>query len=528
MLTIGQRRPLKITQAAGLAPTDAKGTATLEVEIATRLKLPPGEKPADWNVKVDLNDGAIRNIRGRRVDHAQLAILARPGSVSIDGHARIDGVKAELAMVEPFGEGALAPRRRQVRLRLDRTARRALGLRLEDYLTGPVDAAVEDLGGGMSRVSVDLGAAAIAVPTIAWSKGKGVPARAEFELRTQAGRTTISNLTLAGRDFSARGKLSFDAQGVRSADLPHVRLNANNSFSLQVKRHEGRYEVDVLGAQFDLRALMRRLMKGGTKIPAGGPDLRLAARFATLRGFHDRVLKGVTLSLDLRRGEVRSLDFRAVTGRNAPVRVSMEPTGRHTGTRVMMSTADAGDLLAFADLYTKMRGGRLEVRLNRDGKGIFAGKIEATQFTVLNEPRLRLLADKRQMQRHDAESGRREVEQPASKRSVVKWVRAQIRRGPGFLTIRDGQLRGGDMAAIFAGTVYDRRGRMAMKGTFLPAYGLNRALSNIPVLGYAMGNGRKRGLLGITFRLRGATRNPRLEVNPISLLTPGVLRRIFE
>ena len=82
--------------------------------------------------------------------------------------------------------------------------------------------------------------------------------------------------------------------------------------------------------------------------------------------------------------------------------------------------------------------------------------------------------------------------------------------------------------AAFRGIVRDANGRMNVTGTFLPAYGLNNAVSKIPVLGLAFGSGRKRGLFGITFALRGDASAPGLVVNPLSLFTPGVLRQIME
>jgi hypothetical protein len=50
----------------------------------------------------------------------------------------------------------------------------------------------------------------------------------------------------------------------------------------------------------------------------------------------------------------------------------------------------------------------------------------------------------------------------------------------------------------------------------------------VPIIGSILGNGRDRGLLGITFKLEGPFDTPRLSVNPLSLIAPGVFRNIFE
>jgi hypothetical protein len=76
--------------------------------------------------------------------------------------------------------------------------------------------------------------------------------------------------------------------------------------------------------------------------------------------------------------------------------------------------------------------------------------------------------------------------------------------------------------------VRDSNGRMDMTGTFMPAYGLNSLFGQLPIIGAILGNGRDRGLLGITFKMVGSFEAPKLTVNPLSLIAPGVFRNIFE
>ena len=78
------------------------------------------------------------------------------------------------------------------------------------------------------------------------------------------------------------------------------------------------------------------------------------------------------------------------------------------------------------------------------------------------------------------------------------------------------------------GTVFDKNDRMRITGTFLPAYGLNSLFADIPVLGLLLGNGRDRGLIGVTYLLEGDTKKPDVYVNPLSAIAPGVFRSIFE
>jgi hypothetical protein len=94
--------------------------------------------------------------------------------------------------------------------------------------------------------------------------------------------------------------------------------------------------------------------------------------------------------------------------------------------------------------------------------------------------------------------------------------------------IENGVLRGDQIGATFQGIVRDRKGNMDMTGTFMPAYGLNRLFAELPLIGVILGNGSDRGLIGITFKLTGKFDQPNLQINPLSIIAPGVFRQIFE
>jgi hypothetical protein len=62
----------------------------------------------------------------------------------------------------------------------------------------------------------------------------------------------------------------------------------------------------------------------------------------------------------------------------------------------------------------------------------------------------------------------------------------------------------------------------------MPAYGLNRLFAEVPIVGFILGNGSDRGLIGITFRVTGTIEKSSMQINPLSIIAPGVFRQIFE
>ena len=107
-------------------------------------------------------------------------------------------------------------------------------------------------------------------------------------------------------------------------------------------------------------------------------------------------------------------------------------------------------------------------------------------------------------------------------------MRAEFTRAPGKLNVRDGVVWGPAMGATIEGSFDYLRDNVNMRGTFVPAYALNNFLARVPVLGLFLGGGQNEGVFGMTYEVVGPTGNATLRVNPMSMVAPGFLRKIFE
>jgi hypothetical protein len=64
-----------------------------------------------------------------------------------------------------------------------------------------------------------------------------------------------------------------------------------------------------------------------------------------------------------------------------------------------------------------------------------------------------------------------------------------------------------------------------VSGTIIPMTEVNSLIGKIPLLGNLLGGDT--GLIAATYTMKGPTSNPTVMVNPLSVLAPGVLRRIL-
>lgn len=267
-------------------------------------------------------------------------------------------------------------------------------------------------------------------------------------------------------------------------------------------------------------------MKAGSdQSQGGGDDITIKAQLDRVTGFNGESLSNVNLVYAERGSQIEDVNLSAVTGSGQALVARIAKAGADN--TLELTTGDAGALARFADIYQNMRGGLLNLKLRDRGGRSWRGSVDIRKFQLVGEQRLQSMvstptgADGRSLN----QAVRRDIDV-----SSARFERgfAQLALDRGAIRVDGGVLRGTDVGATFQGTVRDNNGIMDMTGTFMPAYGLNRIFGELPLIGVLLGNGRDRGLLGITFKLNGPFNQPKLTVNPLSIIAPGVFRSIFE
>jgi hypothetical protein len=71
------------------------------------------------------------------------------------------------------------------------------------------------------------------------------------------------------------------------------------------------------------------------------------------------------------------------------------------------------------------------------------------------------------------------------------------------------------------------RNTIDSQGVIAPKSVINKIVSAIPLIGKTLSGRNKEGILAISYSLSGPLRNPRMNVNPLSVLTPGITKEVF-
>ncbi|MEM9999877.1 MAG: hypothetical protein AAF940_03255, partial [Pseudomonadota bacterium] len=407
----------------------------------------------------------------------------------------------------------------------DDSSRRTLAPGLETILTGVTDIIVDREQEDM-WVTASLREATFSLPWIGWSKGRGIPASVAFQLLDRGSQTTLDQFNFKGDGFGATGRIDVGTDGLNAARLRQVSLNPGDNFSVDLSREGERFDIDVDGSLIDLRALMRhvRAQLQATGDPGDDTPVNIEARFRTVAGFNGETMRNVSASGRIRNGGIDSFSVTGVGASGMPFSVVINGQGAER--RMRVEAFDAGEFLRFLDLYGQIQGGALGLDLTAASNGDLRGPLEIRDFRIFNEPALDRLVSTRP---DETGSLRDAINRDLDLREVpFDSGVADLVFGSGSLDVSQAYIRGPLVGFAMQGRVFDRNNQTRITGTFLPAYGLNSIFAEIPLLGLLLGNGRDRGLIGVTFLLEGDFDQPRVTVNPLSVIAPGIFRNIFQ
>jgi hypothetical protein len=192
---------------------------------------------------------------------------------------------------------------------------------------------------------------------------------------------------------------------------------------------------------------------------------------------------------------------------------------------IYLTTGDAGALFRFADFYSRVYGGEAQIVIEppRPDGTPQDGTIHLKEFTIRGEPALD------RMQAAAPADPNETRGQSRSSSPGVAFLRMQVdfNRTPGRFNIREAVIFGPAIGATVDGVLDFAGDRVHLRGTYVPAYGLNNLFGQLPIVGLFLG-GPKEGLIAITFEIVGPASGPTLRVNPMSAAAPGFLRKLFE
>ena len=520
--------PINALDQIGLKPEELDGEVSSKVTARFGLIAEQSPPPPEWTVDLKMSDVDVaKPVEGRVLTQMNGSLFVTPEQATLKADALVDGALMTLDVLQPVGESGVAVQRK-LSGTLSPEAREKLAPGTSALISGPVGFMLDVNAEGGQAVKLDLKPAKLTVPGIGWTKDKGIAATLQFLMQSDGDETRLSSLTLSGDGFKASGEVLLKDGELSTADFDHVMLSSRDDYHVAVARKGAAYQVEIGGKAIDVRPLIAQAKSVGTATPedkSNAVQVEVSGSVDAVHGYSDEKLSSGSIRYRGKGDRIDLLDFKAVT--KSGQALVMAVMRDEAGESVEITSGDAGAFARFAGVYSRIQGGLLNIRLKSTDSPVRSGVIDVRNFVIAGEPRLSSLVST--PSKKDGKSLKDAVKADINvSKARFEVANARVVSGNGELRISEGIIRGPELGASFQGKVLDSKGNMDMTGTFMPAYGLNRLFGELPVIGLLLGNGRDRGLIGITFRLAGKTDSPLLQVNPLSVIAPGVFRSIFE
>ena len=504
-----------------LDPASSRGTVDAQVALNMLIGRNAPKKSASYTVTADLNNfAADKMLMGQKVEASSLRVSASPNGYEVTGDLKINGTPATIDLSKKKGA---ADAELHLQAMIDEAARRRLGIDFGGAVTGTIPVKVVSRIGGDKdpplAVEADLTAVKIDNLLPGWVKAAGKSAHATYTLVKTAQSVRFEDLTIAGSGVNVKGSVELDGSNdIVSANFPVFSLSGGDKVSLKADRTgDGVLRVTMRGDVFDGTNFVKTSLAGAepAKAKRKQADLDLDVKLGTVLGHNGETLRGLELRLMRRDGHIRSFSMNGKIGRDTPLKGDLRVRARDNHQVVFFETDDAGALFRFTDIYPRMFGGQMWVAMDppTPDRAPQLGTLYIRNFVVRGEPGLDRVV-----------SGA-----PGQGQGGVQFseMHCDFTRVPGRMEVRDGVVRGPVVGATIEGQIDYVKNDMRLRGTFVPFYGLNNMFGQLPIVGLFLGAGSNEGLVGITYEASGPPSSPRVTVNPVTAIAPGLLRKFI-
>lgn len=529
--------PLGYPSKFGIDPKAIGGEAATRIELQVPIK--------DKTKTSDIRFATASNIHGLLfpgvlngidLQQGELLVKVNGKGLQADGSARFLDVPAELSWTETFNAGKGPSSNYTAKAVADEKQLEALGFPTAGLISGPTKLSVEMWGRGSKiaggKVLADLQDAELIAKPLSWRKPKDKAALAAFDFVLPEGEgARFENLRLTGDAIDVSGRIIFEVKGPpKFVNLSELRLGPNNQLRGEAQLLPGgAYAVKATGARADISETMKGISSSGgvTGEQSSGLAFELDARV-------DKVIlrEGSALNDVVAKGSFDGDDFKhlSVDGNFGPgggVVLRLGPGA--TGNRVLsVESQDAGKILYGMDLFDSGIGGQF--RLNAEfldqeprlpnHEPPMRGEIKALKLQVVNAPVLaRILT---------VASLTGIVDLLGGGGITFERVHVPFSSRDGVMTVKEAYASGSELGITLDGTKREADGTVDMQGTVIPAHTLNTVFGKVPLLGKMLLGGKNEGIFAISYYASGPGDDPKISVNPLSALTPGFLRRIFD
>ena len=371
-----------------------------------------------------------------------------------------------------------------------------------------------------SEGKLDLSDAEVNFVDYGLKKIKSDAATLDISTEQKDGKLQINSFVFSGEKLSVKGSatLTDNFSTVASLQLSEAKFAENNIASLNYANNNGVTQIEVKGSSVDMTSYLAA-SSGGFSFQ-NFPAVNIKADVGKLRLDKDRVLASLKGEIFCDKAICQNANFTGTTETRKPFSVKIFRNNNQR--KIAVTSEDAGAFLYSMGVLDGMNGGTLSINgdYKDDGTGVLIGKMMISEHSIKDAPLLGKILSLASLTGFiDALQGNgirfKEL-------NIPFYIRNDV------ITLEKGKTYGSAIGITVDGTITFPKKFMDLQGTVVPSYTLNNVLGNVPILGDMLVGGEGQGVFAARYSIKGIEDKADVSVNPLSILTPGFLRGLFD
>ena len=532
ILRVIDYKPLGYPSQYGIRQGSITGKANATVSLSFPLLKKVRLKDVIFDVNADIENLSIPDLTDTlAINDGKLHLFVDGEGIVAEGDITLNGVDFNTRWLEKFTRKEELPTRYIINGMIEGAQWEQLNLPFDPYIEGPVeiDLTLFGQGGNIKKGNGQfnlLNSKSIFNP-VGWQKPRGKAGHVAFDLifngsESGESRMNIRNIILQSEDVLAHLELDMVGDRVTRFFIPKLVMPDTDIIMLMEWSGTKNYYLSTItGKAFNAAPLIEILMAtGGDEEKVILPDFNLEAEINNLLTKNNVRLHDITLSAIYRDQDFDYVTFDGKISQDKDVKITVVPSGDNR--KLEFESNDAGEALRGLGMFNIGVGGdmTLSADMVKHEHGIsLGGSAKITEFKVIKSPEFSKLLDEKKFSK-----AKEELDKGSLSFSDFEM---EFRTYNGVMEISKGRTRGPMLGMTIEGVVDQAYDELSISGTLIPAYGINSLLSNIPLIGTILTGGKGQGIFAATYTITGPLDSPKISINPLAALAPGILRNIF-
>ena len=507
------------------------GNATTHAKIKFPLLKKLALEQVDIDIKATLNNTTFpKALHDIDVTHANLDVTVNNKEVTASGTALLDSTPFNIDYTQSIAAPPDNAYHNQFIINTTVSTDELRNLKLVDipYITGPmkVQATIRESKDHMLiKGQADIVDSTINIDSYSLHKPAAIDGLITFNVINQPNKTTIKQFKLSSSELNASGNIIIATAKDQAPTVTKLRLDPltykRQNFTLDYEKGKKNTSFVLKGSTADLSNISFSELFGQSN-PDTPRGLSLSIKLGTLFMKNKINIHQLSANVNCSPEQCDDINLYGKFDQDKFIVASLKPSGNNR--TLMIESDNAGNIIKALGFSKHIEGGRLNVHTtahrNKDGLLTTKGTIYIKNFKAIKTPMLSKILTLASLKGF--------LDLLNQEGISFESFEAPITIEKGIITIKDAKSKGSSIGITGNGTINTNAdGWVDIKGVIVPAQELNKLIGKIPVIGDIIKGGKDEGIIATNYHIKGSLESPETSVNPLSMITPGFLRKIF-